>query len=568
MDKKKFISKTILFIFIVLFITVFKKVFGSENTLIGVTVITSALMLMERDLTLSPMKHLLYLIGINISLGMAAHVASHTMWLAIPINFITIFLIGFVLRFEFKSDLYVPFGLQYLFMLNAPVAESQLHMRILALVFGAFFIMALQFIANGKKSSKVGDALVERAFKELLSKVDLLIKGESTVEIEEDFLETVTELKRLVYNKRKNYFYLTIAGSARLNIGAALEMINIIINNLDIYLGDQVKHNRLISLHAHLNALFMNRNDVKLLQGIKMKPNAYGHSGAEEELNLLCDCLIKWQNIDSEDHIKEQHPINREYKFINTIKREFTLTSWKFSYALRLAFCITLSFFFMDYFQLPEIRWVGFTAFALILPYSEHSIAKSKQRVKGTSIGVLFFIILFSIFKSMTARSLIIMAVGYLDGFNTRYDRKMVCITISALGVASMTSTIGGVVFYRLLFVGVGLVLTLLANKYILPYNLDDAIRDLKKVKKAIVNQLILELHSFELKRDNQHNIENLYMMSTFTDQKLKTLDEKGEHAVNVEENISIKEKYKCYLNIRTNSQRDESENKPLVPIY
>ncbi|EPY2301235.1 MULTISPECIES: hypothetical protein [Clostridium] len=62
MNKKLLVSKTALFVFIILFIVAFQKIFGIENTLIGVTVITAALMLLERDFTLSPFKYLIYII--------------------------------------------------------------------------------------------------------------------------------------------------------------------------------------------------------------------------------------------------------------------------------------------------------------------------------------------------------------------------------------------------------------------------------------------------------------------------------------------------------------------------
>ena len=55
MNKKVVLTKTILFIAIVMFVVLFKTVFGDENTLIGVTSITALLMLLERDLTIEPL---------------------------------------------------------------------------------------------------------------------------------------------------------------------------------------------------------------------------------------------------------------------------------------------------------------------------------------------------------------------------------------------------------------------------------------------------------------------------------------------------------------------------------
>ncbi len=69
MTKKLVISKTKLFIFIIAFISIFIYLFGSKNTLIGVGIVTAMLTLLERDLTISPIKNLLKYLAINIILG-------------------------------------------------------------------------------------------------------------------------------------------------------------------------------------------------------------------------------------------------------------------------------------------------------------------------------------------------------------------------------------------------------------------------------------------------------------------------------------------------------------------
>ena len=45
------------------FVLTFKAIFGDDNTLIGVTTITAMLMFLSRDLTVSPLRNTLKLIG-------------------------------------------------------------------------------------------------------------------------------------------------------------------------------------------------------------------------------------------------------------------------------------------------------------------------------------------------------------------------------------------------------------------------------------------------------------------------------------------------------------------------
>ena len=56
MNKKLVISKSVTFIFVVVYVVLFKLIFGDENSLVGVTTITAALMFLGKDLTLSPVE--------------------------------------------------------------------------------------------------------------------------------------------------------------------------------------------------------------------------------------------------------------------------------------------------------------------------------------------------------------------------------------------------------------------------------------------------------------------------------------------------------------------------------
>lgn len=102
-------SKTIMFLSIIIFIVIFKSIFGDENTLIGVTTITAALMLLDRDLTLSPLKNLIKLFGINLLIGIGASLASSNMYLGILLNFTILFFISYIFSSNLRSSIYLPF---------------------------------------------------------------------------------------------------------------------------------------------------------------------------------------------------------------------------------------------------------------------------------------------------------------------------------------------------------------------------------------------------------------------------------------------------------------------------
>ena len=162
MNKKTIVSKTVLFIFIILFITTFIKMFGEENTLIAVTTVTGALMFLENDLTLNAVRNTFILIGFNIFLGVMAYLATSNMYLGVLVNFAVMFIIGFTLCHNLKSPTYLPFSLQYIFMLSSPVSLDKLPNRVSSLIFGALVIMGAQLIINRDKVSKAGNKVINK----------------------------------------------------------------------------------------------------------------------------------------------------------------------------------------------------------------------------------------------------------------------------------------------------------------------------------------------------------------------------------------------------------------------
>ncbi|WP_302669952.1 FUSC family protein [uncultured Clostridium sp.] len=151
--KKNIISKTILFVAIMIFVVIFKSIFGAENTPVGITTVITLLMLLGKDLTQSPIKNFLILVGINLALGIGAFIAANNVWVGIIIDFSALSLIGYYFSYNMTKGLILPYGLQYLFMLNGPVYGDVFVKRIGALIAGAVIIMISQFIVNAKKNN-------------------------------------------------------------------------------------------------------------------------------------------------------------------------------------------------------------------------------------------------------------------------------------------------------------------------------------------------------------------------------------------------------------------------------
>lgn len=160
MNKKLIISKTVTFILVVVFVVIFKLIFGEKNTLIGVSTITAALIFLERDLTLSPVRSTIKLILINLLIGISSYLVISNMYLGIVVNFFTLFIISYNFCYNLRNPLYIPFTLQYIFLLSNPVDIQGFLIRIIALISGALVIVFAQILINNNKLLKLGNKLL------------------------------------------------------------------------------------------------------------------------------------------------------------------------------------------------------------------------------------------------------------------------------------------------------------------------------------------------------------------------------------------------------------------------
>lgn len=144
-------SNTIMFIAVVVAITIFKSFFGNENSLVGVSIIISALVLLKSDLTKKPFRNLILLTTTSLILGLFSFWANINIYLGLVLNFVAMSGVGFLLSKNLTKKVIIPYGLQYLFMLYTPVTGDVFSKRVGALIFGAFFIVVINYIVNFKR---------------------------------------------------------------------------------------------------------------------------------------------------------------------------------------------------------------------------------------------------------------------------------------------------------------------------------------------------------------------------------------------------------------------------------
>lgn len=560
--KKKIITNTVIFIFIVSFVSIFKVVFGEGNTLVGVTIITAALTFMEKDLTAAPFKNFIKILAVNLTTLIFSVLAIQNIWIGIFINFIALFIIGYLFSYNIKKSLVVPLGLQYFFMIFFPAEGEVLFNRFLSLIFGSVFIMLIQFIVNKDKVFKAGSKILDDISDNILIKIKAIQENNNFDEKNIKIIELTNSLKRIIFDKRIDDYYLTNDATISTDILWALERINILldsINNLD----NKDKYNKLLDDIYNEVTIIKNR-DFESSNIEILKNHIYNEEIDKSYINefiSLINILIKEVKVittlskQEKSYVKKEYDIPHHFHKVVVFKRNFNIDSAKVRYSIRLGIVGAFTVFLAQYFNLSEGRWMSFTIFSLIQPYSEVSYTRAQDRVKATLIGGLIVLIAFGIVKNQTTRGLIILLAGYLDPFTKTYKGKMICITVSAVASAAIVGGTVQLVFNRILFVIIGAVLTIIANKFILPYRIKDMNKYLIEIYNALVNQMKEDI----LKDHNDYSIRNLYLIPGFIEDKIKLLSNENDKN-KIEELLSNKRKvvnevYSIYINARNGNK-------------
>ncbi|NFG63340.1 FUSC family protein [Clostridium sp. CMCC3677] len=554
--KKKIVSQTILFIFIMVFVITFKTIFGDDNILIGVTTITGMLLFLTKDLTLNPVKNTVGLMVFNVLMGIITYLASSNMFLAIPLNFISLFIIAYRLCYNLNSPSYIPFTLQYLFMFSFPVTADKLPLRLLSLAFGAVSIMAIQLIANRNRVYKKGNKLLAKSCTSMLQKIRAIRNNESFEEIDNEIKSSINEFRKIIYDKRAEHFYITEESRIKLNISLSLDKLNALLDDIErVKRGDdieqineikEIEDDIIISID-NVKICFEDENNLEnldalfneLLEKYNVKnSNNIIIARMLNSLHLLKTSLYELKGLDKKKYnlINKGDEIPNQFKAMYIFKKHFALDSLRFSYAFRLGLGVAIGGFIMDYFNLSEGRWIIFTIHSLVQPHYEVSKEKFKYRILSTFVGTAIIATLFYIFKDLTMRTMIIMMAGYISGYIKEYKYNMICVTISAIGSAALMGGTAVLSINRIVYVIIGSIIGLLLSRFVLQYKAMDAKKDLIEMNEGVTIELLRTMEELiDGMKPNYDLIRNNILISTMIEEKLKSnnFDEDNEELIN-----------------------------------
>ena len=353
-----------------------------------------------------------------------AYFAVINIGLCILVNACALFFIAYLLIDEYQPTNYMPAGLALIFFQIAPVTT----LPALGLRFGALAVtMGIVFAAVGipyairqrRHPSDPIRELIQKGFakcEEIFAACDAK-DGDVLTGLHDDMADINHAISMHIYSYNRS----TFRRKGKVNWYCRFVLIFQVINYL-------TRHDK-------------NPVDVQKAKGFFLElQKLFAHVTPENDYRHL--------------HFRVNRP---------------DMKNFRFRYALRLMIvlspCLAIALYFSD--SMTNIYWLPMSTFVMMIPYSNDTKTRVKQRLGGTICGLVICFILFSFFGELPGRMTIMMIANFFIYSANGYGATVVYITCSALAVQTLDIATGAALAQRLIYTLIGAGITLFANRFI-----------------------------------------------------------------------------------------------------
>ncbi|ELC8465821.1 FUSC family protein [Clostridium perfringens] len=534
MNIKRFKLPLIFAVLSVVLMGGYKTIFGVENTIIGLIIAMASYAFLRLDLTSYPIyKSMIFLI-LNLFLAISAYISAINPFVGLIINFLILFTVSFIYTTEFKNVISYIFLLLYVYMWEYPISLDELPRRLVAMGVGVFIIIGIHILFNRRNFKKNSNSIIIRSIRNIQKEICHII-NESYREKENIYIDSeLRKLLILIEGRNNNKFIENNKDDIYFNIVLILERINSIINKVGKI------NNKSKDVIDYLNSLNHDLENITLFLERKvdcineekddLNKSSTINNWAEKEYTFLEECTELIRLL--EKNINNLYEYNRK-KSRKRIKVKFNLKellignsslkmkNLRVAYSLKLAIAVSLIMFIVDLFKIPQGRWIVTSVYVVIQPYEEETLTKAIKRFKGTIIGVIIYISIFTFFPHIIPLELLLLILMFLYFVQKDYEKKVVCTALMTLSFGLSRSTVGYLAFYRFLFVIIGIGIALGINKLIFPQSIKNSIYDLKERYLELTNKLLYELKSILYEEKYNENTVKLLLDCNLIESKL-----------------------------------------------
>lgn len=534
MNIKRFKLPLIFAVLSVVLMGLYKTIFGVENTIIGLIIAMASYAFLRLDLTSYPIyKSMIFLI-LNLFLAISAYISAINPFAGLIINFLILFTVSFIYTTEFKNVISYIFLLLYVYMWEYPISLDELPRRLVAMGVGVFIIIGIHILFNRRNFKKNSNSIIIRSIRNIQKEICHII-NKSYMEKENIYIDSeLRKLLILIEGRNNNKFIENNKDDIYFNIVLILERINSIINKVGKI------NNKSKDVIDYLNSLNHDLENITLFLERKvdcineekdgLNKSSTTNNWTDKEYTFLGECTELIRLL--EKNINNLYEYRRK-KSRKRIKVKFNLKELlignsslkvkdlRVAYSLKLAIAVSLIMFIVDLFKIPQGRWIVTSVYVVIQPYEEETLTKAIKRFKGTIIGVIIYISIFTFFPHIIPLELLLLILMFLYFVQKDYEKKVVCTALMALSFGLSRSTVGYLAFYRFLFVIIGIVIALGINKLIFPQSIKNSIYDLKERYLELTNKLLYELKSILYEEKYNENTVKLLLDCNLIESKL-----------------------------------------------
>lgn len=564
MNIKRFKLPLIFAVLSVVLMGLYKTIFGVENTIIGLIIAMASYAFLRLDLTSYPIyKSMIFLI-LNLFLAISAYISAINPFVGLIINFLILFTVSFIYTTEFKNVISYIFLLLYVYMWEYPISLDELPRRLVAMGVGVFIIIGIHILFNRRNFKKNSNNIIIRSIRNIQKEICHII-NKSYKEKENIYIDSeLRKLLVLIEGRNNNKFIENNKDDIYFNIVLILERINSIINKVGKI------NNKSKDVIDYLNSLNHDLENITLFLERKvdcineekddLNKSSTINNWADKEYAFLGECTELIRLL--EKNINNLYEYNRK-KSRKRIKVKFNLKELlignsslkmkhlRVAYSLKLAIAVSLIMFIVDLFKIPQGRWIVTSVYVVIQPYEEETLTKAIKRFKGTIIGVIIYISIFTFFPHIIPLELLLLILMFLYFVQKDYEKKVVCTALMTLSFGLSRSTVGYLAFYRFLFVIIGIVIALGVNKLIFPQSIKNSIYDLKERYLELTSKLLCELKSILYEEEYNENTVKLLLDCNLIESKLmenKLIAENLELKDLVDKQSIILSKIRCLI--------------------
>ncbi|WP_346966785.1 FUSC family protein [Clostridium perfringens] len=534
MNIKRFKLPLIFAVLSVVLMGLYKTIFGVENTIIGLIIAMASYAFLRLDLTSYPIyKSMIFLI-LNLFLAISAYISAINPFVGLIINFLILFTVSFIYTTEFKNVISYIFLLLYVYMWEYPISLDELPRRLVAMGVGVFIIIGIHILFNRRNFKKNSNNIIIRSIRNIQKEICHII-NKSYKEKENIYIDSeLRKLLVLIEGRNNNKFIENNKDDIYFNIVLILERINSIINKVGKI------NNKSKDVIDYLNSLNHDLENITLFLERKvdcineekddLNKSSMINNFTDKEYAFLGECTELIRLL--EKNINNLYEYNRK-KSRKRIKVKFNLKellignsslkmkNLRVAYSLKLAIAVSLIMFIVDLFKIPQGRWIVTSVYVVIQPYEEETLTKAIKRFKGTIIGVIIYISIFTFSPHIIPLELLLLILMFLYFVQKDYDKKVVCTALMTLSFGLSRSTVGYLAFYRFLFVIIGIVIALGINKLIFPQSIKNSIYDLKERYLELTSKLLCELKSILYEEKYNENTVKLLLDCNLIESKL-----------------------------------------------